>query len=123
MRDVRLAALIKAVESRFPGVEVMVEHWSDPDGDRRIRWWLEILHVREDDLSAVSRFAHHLGAELYGDAGLPFEVGVKDAEGTAAYLARRKAEALRDARLARARKGETPTRRTRRRRSARAGRS
>jgi len=123
VRDVRLVALVKAIESRFPGTRVVVEPWSDPDGDRRVRWWLEVLHVREDDLGQVIRFAHRLGNDLYGEAGLPFEVGVKDARGTAAYIAYQKAEALRGARLARVRKGHSHARSTGRRRPARAGRS
>jgi len=119
VREVRLAALVRAIETRFPGVHVEVEPWTDPDGDETIRWWLEILRVRDRDRIAVHQFTRHLSNDLYGPEKVPLCFSLQDAKGTAAYLARRKAEALRDARLARARKGHPATHR----RAVRSGRS
>ncbi len=122
MRDVRMAALIRAIEGRYPGTRALVERFVDPEGDRDIRWWVWILNVRDRDLGPLGQFAYRLARELYEPESFPFHIGSVGRRKTPGFLADRAARERRD----RARPGAGAGRRVRtagrrRARVARAG--
>ncbi len=124
MRDVRIKAWIRAIESRYPGVEVVVEPWTDPDGVRRIRWWLEVLNVRDGDFFPLKELGLRLAYDLYAAEGPTFMFTVNGEKATAAYLARRREVEERERRFRRRKAGlPPPGSGLRRRRLARAGRN
>lgn len=123
MRDVRIKAWIRAIESKYPGVEVVVEPWTDPDGVRRIRWWLEVLNVRDEDFLPLKDLGLRLAHDLYDEDGPAFMFTVNGRRATTAYLARRREVAERERRFRRRKPGPPlPVPGHRRPRVARAGR-
>ena len=93
MKDRRMADLARTIEARWPGTRVVVEPYGSPD-DSTIRWWVYVLHCRRRDLRDVHMFAIRTGHELFNRAP-PFITDPREAWSTAAYLARRRAEARR----------------------------
>jgi hypothetical protein len=79
MRDPRIRSLIEAIEARYPGTRVVVQRWGgreDPD----IRWWLWVLNVPEDRLTAVDRFASRRTTRIYGKRTVPFFTSIVSRE-------------------------------------------
>jgi hypothetical protein len=96
MRDVRMAALIRAIEARYPGTRSLVERFVDPMGDPDIRWRIWILNIRDRDLGHLGQFAYHLAGELYGPDPLPFYISSVGWRNTKGFLADRAARERRD---------------------------
>ncbi len=110
MRNRRLAAVVRAVRRRYPGVRVLVEPFRCPDADPEMRWWLSILNVPLRSLSDVHQYAIRKGFEVYGSPDIPFGTSVNSPRYSKPILEgwRRK---MRESRRAR---GSNKGRRTRR---------
>jgi len=96
VKDVRLAAVMKGVEARYPGTRCVLEPWTDPDGDPDIIWWLYVLNVRPKDSGPLHEFATRVALDLYGPDPKPFIMSVEGSRNTRLYLARKAAEARRE---------------------------
>ncbi len=120
MNDVRLAAVMMAVEARYPGTRCVVEPWTDPDGDPDTRWWLCVLNVRPKDAGPLHDIAIRIALDLYGPDPLPFTMSVEGRRNTRLFLARKAAEARRG--RARLRRAEDRTRAARTRAGGRPAR-
>lgn len=73
MSDPRIAAVIGAVESRYPGIRLEAEPWGTPE-DPAIRWFLWILQFPEGRGAEIQAFALRRAHELFGEDPLPFFV-------------------------------------------------
>ena len=96
MKDVRMAAVLKAIEARYPGTRCVVEPWTDPDGDTDVKWWVYVLNARLKDLETLHDFAVQLAIDLYGPDLKPFTMSVEGPRNTRLYLARKVVEARRE---------------------------
>lgn len=92
MKDRRLAAVVRAIEERFPGAKVHVEPWACPEGDHSCRWWLSTPGVRRSRAREIHAFALELGDRLYGWKRVPFRFSSLGPWNTRAWLEKRRAE-------------------------------
>lgn len=126
MKDPRIPAVARAIETRFPGTRVEIDRFRDPEGDRLHRWVLEVLFVREKAMGkgGVGDFAYKLAFDLYGTHEFPFYVALNGTRGSRAYLAEKRERAATRGGSPRARgNGSTrPRRGSRRARVARGSR-
>ncbi len=88
-----MTAVIQAIRAKYPGTRVVVEPYGDPDGDRSIRWWLQVMNVNPSEMGPLQRFAGRLADDLYAPAPRPFFMGMLTRRQTTTYLARRAAMA------------------------------
>lgn len=86
-----MAALLRAIEARYPGTRAVVDPFRDPEGDPVPRWWVWILYVRDDDLGPLDEFASRLSCDLYGPDPVPFYVHPVGRRRTRKFLADRAA--------------------------------
>ncbi len=91
VRDARLRSLARAIEAKYPGTEIVFEPAGIP-GEPKIRWWMHVLHVRQDDLSRLGRFAIRLSWRLFPRRSVPVVVTPHDRTVTRQFLARMREE-------------------------------
>lgn len=89
--DSRLRSLARAIEARYPGTEIVFEPAGIP-GEPKIRWWMHVLHVRQDDLVPLAHFAIRRSWRLYPRRPVPVLVAPHDRTVTRQFLARMHAE-------------------------------
>lgn len=115
-----MAAVMRAIEARYPGTRAVVDPYGDPDGDPDIRWWVWVLDVRRKDMGHLERFASELALNLYGPDPKPFFLGSMGKSQSREYLAEKAAKERRGIRRHRARPIHgSPARSPRRTRRAR----
>ncbi|HEU5393406.1 MAG TPA: hypothetical protein VFV36_01260 [Candidatus Methylomirabilis sp.] len=121
MNDVRLAAVIRAVEAKYRGTRCIVEPWTDPDGDPDIRCQVHVLNVRPAEAGPLRLFATRLALDLFAPGPKPFFLSILDRKTSASFLARRANEARRD--RARSQRMRRPAEGARNRRGSRPART
>src|SRR5437867_544220 len=99
-----MAAVIRAIEARYPGTRGVVDRWTHPEGDKELRWWVTVLNVRARDLGPLREFATQLAVDLYGPDPKPFVLS---------STGKREARRFLDERAAREREERARTRRGR----------
>ncbi len=68
---VRMVALAKAIESRWPRSRVIFEPYRSPD-DPLIRWWVHILGLSFEEGWAATDFGLDASKGLFGKDPIPF---------------------------------------------------
>ncbi|HET6202899.1 MAG TPA: hypothetical protein VFI25_08870 [Planctomycetota bacterium] len=87
MTDVRVAALGRAIESRWPGSKVVVEPYRSPD-DPLIRWWVYILGIRYPEAGAAIDFGWELSRDLFRNEPMSFFMSAESPASARRILAR-----------------------------------
>ena len=87
-----MAAVIQAIRARYPWTRIVVEPYGDPDGDRNIRWWIQVLNAKPSD-NDLPEFAARVAWQIYDPRPRPFFMGFMSRGPSARYLARRAATA------------------------------
>ncbi|MCI0587784.1 MAG: hypothetical protein L0323_13160 [Planctomycetes bacterium] len=108
MKDSRTAAVLRAIEARYPGTRTYVEPWTDPDGDPDIRYQVHVLDVRPAEAGPLRLFASRLALDLFAPDPTPFFLSILDRRTSASFLARKAVEARRE--RARPRRSRRPAR-------------
>ena len=119
MRDVRLKAVARAIEARYPGSRVVIEPWEDFEAPV-IQWWFSILDVAPRHLVEAGRFAHEVGERLYGGwERCPFYAGAMDRRSSRKFLEEKQALAAARRRFLASRRRRAARTKTRRPAAAR----
>lgn len=86
-KDPRIATLIRALEERFPDATVITE--PIPDAGFFDECMVTVLNAPTRPVGVVSRFAHSIELEIWGDDPLPVLVDGVDPVQSAMYYADR----------------------------------